>query len=358
MNVVNGNILITGGAGFIGATFVRKLSQDKTNNITILDKLTYAANTQSISKELAQSNVSFFEGDINDSDLVSRILREYQIDIIVNFAAESHVDRSISGPSEFVHTNVNGTFNILECARQVWNEGYDNKLLLHVSTDEVYGSLSATDKPFNEYTPYKPSSPYSSSKAASDHLVSAWNKTYGLPVIITNCSNNYGPWQFPEKLIPLTILNAIERKPIPIYGDGKQIRDWLHVNDHCDAILNAILHGAKGDTYCIGGNNELANIDVVKTICDKVDVLLKRKPQESRQLIHHVDDRLGHDSRYAIDSSKIQNELGWQPSHTFNESITELIKWYTDNLKWVNEMRSDEYRTFYETQYKARLAGR
>ncbi len=351
-------ILVTGGAGFIGGNFVLDwLANPKAEGIVNLDKLTYAGNLANLDFLRDDGRHIFIHGDIGDSNLVAQLFKEYQPRAILNFAAESHVDRSIHGPAEFIQTNVVGTFNLLECAREYWGnlEG-DEKAAFrfhHVSTDEVYGSLSATDPAFKEANPYEPNSPYSASKAASDHLVRAWFHTYGFPVVTTNCSNNYGPYHFPEKLIPLVILNALNRKPLPIYGDGQQIRDWLYVGDHCSAIREVLAKGKLGETYNIGGWNEKANLDVVHTICNILDELRPRPDGKSyKDQITFVKDRPGHDRRYAIDASKIEKELGWRPAETFDTGIRKTIQWYLDNSDWVQGVLTGSYRDWLEKQYK------
>ncbi len=342
------NILVTGGAGFIGGCFVRQMIEQTKCQIINLDKLTYAGNLDSLDSIANNSRHHFVQGDINDGDLVTQLLNDYQIDAIMNFAAESHVDRSIDGPAEFVHTNVVGTFRMLEAARLFHRELSGSKKdafrFLHVSTDEVYGSLGPTGL-FTETTPYSPNSPYSASKASSDHFVRAYHHTYHLPVLITNCSNNYGPYQFPEKLIPLMILNALEGKPLPIYGDGMNIRDWLYVEDHCRALWTVLQRGIPGEVYNIGGLNERANLEIVHTICDTVDQLCPNLPHGScRSLITYVKDRPGHDRRYAIDCSKIDRELGWQPTVNFADGLRETIAWYLNNKTWVQGVTSGNYR--------------
>ena len=350
-------ILVTGGAGFIGGNFVLDwLKTPGAEPIVNLDKLTYAGNLATLSSLRDDTRHVFVHGDIGDKALVSKLLNEYQPRAIVNFAAESHVDRSIHGPAEFIQTNIMGTFNLLECAREYWDalntDGKKRFRFHHVSTDEVYGSLSATDPAFSETNPYEPNSPYSASKAASDHLVRAWFHTYGLPVVTTNCSNNYGPYHFPEKLIPLVIFNALNGKPLPIYGDGQQVRDWLYVRDHCSAIREVLSKGALGETYNIGGWNEKPNIEVVKTICQILDELKPRSDGKSyAEQITFVKDRPGHDRRYAIDASKIERELGWRPAETFDTGIRKTIQWYLDNSAWVEGVVSGSYRDWLQKQY-------
>ena len=350
-------ILVTGGAGFIGGNFVLDwLKEPKAEGIVNLDKLTYAGNLATLDSLKSDARHIFIHGDIGDHALVTRLLKEHQPRAIVNFAAESHVDRSIHGPAEFVQTNIVGTFNLLECARVYWNDLDEVKKAAfrfhHVSTDEVYGSLSASDPAFTETNPYEPNSPYSASKAASDHLVRAWFHTYGFPVLTSNCSNNYGPYHFPEKLIPLVILNALNGKPLPIYGDGQQVRDWLFVSDHCSAIREVLAKGKLGETYNIGGWNEKANIDVVKTICQILDGLQPRADGKSyAEQITFVKDRPGHDRRYAIDASKIARELGWKPKETFDSGIQKTVQWYLDNSVWVEGVVSGSYRDWLQKQY-------
>lgn len=350
-------ILLTGGAGFIGGNFVLDWLKDpQAEGIVNLDKLTYAGNLATLDSLKNDSRHIFIHGDIGDQALVTRLLKEHQPRAIVNFAAESHVDRSIHGPAEFVQTNIVGTFNLLECARAYWNELDASKKTAfrfhHVSTDEVYGSLSASNPAFTETNPYEPNSPYSASKAASDHLVRAWFHTYGFPVLTSNCSNNYGPYHFPEKLIPLVILNALNGKPLPIYGDGQQVRDWLFVSDHCTAIREVLAKGRLGETYNIGGWNEKANIDVVKTICSILDELKPRADGQSyAEQISFVTDRPGHDRRYAIDASKIARELGWRPKETFDSGIKKTVQWYLDNPVWIEGVDSGSYRDWLQNQY-------
>jgi dTDP-glucose 4,6-dehydratase len=350
-------ILVTGGAGFIGGNFVLDwLSNPSAEGIINLDQLTYAGNLATLDSLKQDPRHIFIHGDIGDKELVAKLLKEHQPRAIVNFAAESHVDRSIHGPAEFVQTNIVGTFNLLECAREYWNsleDGAKEKFRFHhVSTDEVYGSLSASDPAFTEANPYEPNSPYSASKAASDHLVRAWFHTYQFPVVTTNCSNNYGPHHFPEKLIPLVILNALKNKPLPIYGDGQQIRDWLYVGDHCSAIREVLANGKLGETYNIGGWNEKANIDVVKTICHILDELKPRTDKKSyAEQITFVKDRPGHDRRYAIDASKVERDLGWRPAETFDTGIRKTVQWYLDNPAWIEGVVRGSYRVWLQKQY-------
>lgn len=339
-------ILVTGGAGFIGSCFVRQQLAAGNVRIVNLDLLTYAGNLDSIPRSDLETNI-FVEGDILDRSLVDRLLNTYRPNSIVHFAAESHVDRSIDGPAAFVQTNVVGTCNLLDSSLAYYR-GLPEDLkstfrFLHVSTDEVYGSLGPTGK-FTETTPYSPNSPYSASKASSDMFVRAYRETYGLPILVTNCSNNYGPYQFPEKLIPLMILNAVENKSLPIYGDGQNVRDWLFVEDHCRAITNVLERGRVGETYNIGGDSERSNLQVVHAICDLVDEQLGRRVGHARELIRFVQDRPGHDRRYAIDASKIQNELGWKPKVVFEEGLRETVKWYLSEKTWVQRVSSGDYR--------------
>lgn len=330
--------LVTGGAGFIGSNFLRVVYPSCHDRLVIIDKLTYAGNIINIQAVLSSPRVKFIKGDIRDRRLVEKIFYDYEISQVIHFAAESHVDRSIANSEIFIETNVEGTYNLLEIARKAWVE-QENNMFLHVSTDEVYGALGNNDSPFKEDSPYRPNSPYAASKAASNHLVRAWNKTYNLPTIITNCSNNYGIYQFPEKLIPLMILNAIEEKDLPIYGDGLQIRDWLHVEDHCLALLSILKKGKFGESYNIGGNNERSNLEVVQKICDIVDQLKSKAKGTTQKLIRNIDDRPGHDRRYAIDSSKVRKETNWKPLHNFDESLFNVVLWYYKNKEWVNSIR-------------------
>jgi dTDP-glucose 4,6-dehydratase len=349
-------ILVTGGAGFIGGNFVLQSLQGSAKSLVNLDKLTYAGNMQTLQSVTSNPNYFFYHGDIADRDLTLKLLLQYHPTAIINFAAESHVDRSIHGPQDFIQTNIVGTFNLLESARSYFDSliGSDREhfRFLHISTDEVYGTLEKTDPAFAETHPYQPNSPYAVSKAASDHLVRAWYHTYGLPVLTTNCSNNYGPYQFPEKLIPLVIHNALRGKPLPVYGDGLQVRDWLYVSDHCDAIQTVLNKGKLGETYNIGGNNEKTNISVVQTICSILDQLKPRTDQKSySEQITFVRDRPGHDRRYAIDASKIASELGWKPKETFETGIRKTVHWYLDHQDWVEGVVSGSYRDWVTKQY-------
>jgi dTDP-glucose 4,6-dehydratase len=365
---LSGTVLVTGGAGFIGSNFIRYLlnKTDFKGRIVNYDKLTYAGNLMNLSdieQAFGAKRYFFEQGDICDFQKVKNVFEKFGIDTVVHFAAESHVDRSIFGPKEFVETNINGTFTLLETARQLWS-GRKDVRFHHISTDEVYGSLGETGF-FFETTPYDPRSPYSASKAASDHLVKAYYHTYGLPVTISNCSNNYGPYHFPEKLIPLTILNAVDGKQIPVYGDGKNVRDWLYVEDHCEAIRLVLLAGQPGETYNVGGECEKRNIDIVNTICDVLERQLPAGenravntggPRSSRyrDLITFVADRPGHDRRYAINCDKIKNELGWKQRHNFEQGLAETVSWFLKNTAWVNQIRSGEYRTWIEKNYSGR----
>ena len=349
------NVLVTGGAGFIGANFVRYLLRMEPHvRVVNLDALTYAGSHENLRNLPDESRHVFVNGNICDAELVGKLLTQHEIDTIAHFAAESHVDRSILGPAPFIQTNIVGTFNLLEAARQVWGREGSGKRFHHVSTDEVFGSLSPSDPAFTEVTPYEPRSPYSASKAASDHLVRAYFHTYNLPVTITNCSNNYGPYQFPEKLIPLMILNALQGKPLPIYGDGLQVRDWLYVEDHCEAIYKVVTKGKIGETYNIGGGNQPYNIDLVKEICSILDELKPAdKPYSS--LMTHAQDRPGHDRRYAMDITKIRNELGWTPKHDVEGGLRETVKWYLENTDWVKAvLNQDGYADWLDKNYKKR----
>jgi dTDP-glucose 4,6-dehydratase len=346
------NILVTGGCGFIGTGFIRHLllDSDFDGRIVNVDKLTYAGNPENLADfaQEATGRYIFIKADICDANDVNRVFDRYEIDAVCHFAAESHVDRSIVAPDAFIKTNIAGTFNLLEAARRP-----SSRLVLfhHVSTDEVYGSLGS-DGFFTEQTPYRPNSPYSASKAASDHLVRAYNSTYALPVTISNCSNNYGPYQFPEKLIPLMILNALEDKPLPVYGDGRNIRDWLYVEDHCRAVWEIMKRGTRGQTYNIGGRCEMANLDTVNMLCDLLDEAVPRSDQSSRRdLITFVKDRPGHDLRYAIDCSKLENELGWAPRESFESGLRKTIQWYLDHPQWIQRVKSGEYLKWMEEHY-------
>ena len=351
-------ILVTGGAGFIGSNFVLDWLAGSKEAVLNLDKLTYAGNRANLAALRGDARHVFVQGDVGDSALVGRLLAEYQPRAIVHFAAESHVDRSIHGAGDFIDTNIVGTFRLLEAARAYWG-GLPEKekadfRFLHVSTDEVYGSLAPGAPAFTEQHVYEPNSPYSASKAASDHLVRAWHHTHGLPVLTTNCSNNYGPYHFPEKLIPLMITNALAGKPLPVYGDGMQVRDWLYVGDHCSAIRRVLEAGRPGQTYNVGGWNEQPNIDIVHTICTLLDELRPREGGQSyRAQIAHVKDRPGHDRRYAIDARKIERELGWRPAETFETGIRKTVQWYLDNADWVAQVQSGAYRDWVATQYGA-----
>ncbi len=342
-------ILVTGGAGFIGSALIRHIIKNTTDNVLNIDKLTYAGNLESLSEVSESSRYSFRQIDICDKQALEQSFADFNPNIVMHLAAESHVDRSIDGPAEFISTNIVGTYNLLEVARHYWQDLNDKDKgkfkFHHISTDEVYGDLENTTDLFTESTAYAPSSPYSASKASSDHLVRAWHRTYGLPIVITNCSNNYGPYHFPEKLIPLVILNALEGKPLPIYGKGDQIRDWLFVEDHARALYKVVTVGKIGETYNIGGHNEKQNIEVVKTICQILDEL---KPQANNKLydslITYVKDRPGHDMRYAIDASKIKNELGWVPKETFESGIRKTVEWYLYNLEWCRRVQDGSYQ--------------
>ena len=344
-------LLVTGGAGFIGSNFIRYwLSRHANDRVVNLDLLTYAGNLENLGEVEASEQYRFVQGDIGDQSLVEAILKEEDIDTVVNFAAESHVDRSILGPDAFIATNVVGTFALLEAARAAWGDADDGQRFLHVSTDEVYGSLGPDDAPFTEKHSYAPNSPYSASKAASDHMVRAYHATYDLPVLTTNCSNNYGPYQFPEKLIPLVILNALEGRAIPVYGDGKQVRDWLYVDDHCSGIEAVLGGGEPGEVFNIGGINEWRNVDIVQLVCRRLDELRPAATPYS-DLIEFVTDRPGHDRRYAIDATRMQQRLGWTPAHDFESGIEATIRWYLDQLDWCERVRSGAYREYYARQY-------
>jgi dTDP-glucose 4,6-dehydratase len=347
-------ILITGGAGFIGSHLVRfMVNKYPDYRIINLDKLTYAGNLENLRDVENMKNYLFIRADINDASAMQHIFEEHNIDGVIHLAAESHVDRSIASPTEFIYTNIVGTVNLLNAARHHWKEKTKDRLFYHISTDEVYGSLGDTGL-FTESTAYDPRSPYSASKASSDHLVRAYYHTFGLPVVISNCSNNYGPYQFPEKLIPLMINNIIHNKPLPVYGRGLNVRDWLYVVDHARAIDLIYHHGRKGETYNIGGNNEWKNIDLVKLLCSIMDKKLGREIGSSEKLITYVSDRAGHDLRYAIDSSKLQHELGWEPSLEFSRGLEETVEWYLKNGQWLGNVTSGDYQQYYDKMYAGR----
>lgn len=358
------NILVTGGAGFIGSAIVRFIIKKKTDTVVNVDKLTYAGNLESLIEVSGNSRYAFEQNDIRDYTAMNAIFRRYQPDAVMHLAAESHVDRSIDGPATFISTNIVGTYTLLEVARHYWQgldaERKQNFRFHHISTDEVYGDLHSTEDLFTEMTRYAPSSPYSASKASSDHLVRAWHRTYGLPVIVTNCSNNYGPYHFPEKLIPLIILNALEGKPLPVYGKGNQIRDWLYVEDHACALYKVVSEGKVGETYNIGGHNEKQNIEVIRTVCEILEELLLNSrhsrasgnPEGFQSLITFVTDRPGHDIRYAIDASKIERELGWQPEETFESGIRKTVQWYLNNQEWCRTVQNATYQRGYLSAIK------
>ncbi len=345
--------LITGGAGFIGANFVRMAAARHAGTLVVLDALTYAGNVAAIADLIEAGRVQFHHGDICDAVLVDRLFATYGFDCVVHFAAESHVDRSILGPQPFLRTNIDGTYVLIDAARRAWH-GEAGRRFIHVSTDEVFGDLAPDDPPFSENAPYRPSSPYAASKAAADHLVRAWQRTYGLPAIVINCGNNYGPWQFPEKLMPLMILNAVEGRELPVYGDGLQVRDWLHVSDHCRAIAAVIENGEVGRAYLVGGDEPRTNLAVVRQLCRAVDGELARPPGTSEKLIRHVKDRPGHDRRYALDSSFLRTSLGWRPLETFETALPSLVRWYLAHKEWTDAVRSGAYRQYYERQYAER----
>ncbi|WP_068808884.1 dTDP-glucose 4,6-dehydratase [Thauera phenolivorans] len=349
---MNHRILVTGGAGFIGSAVVRHLIESTTHHVANLDKLTYAGNLESLSSIADSSRYRFHQVDICNAGALDQVFAEFRPTAVMHLAAESHVDRSIDGPAEFIQTNMVGTYTLLEAARRYWNGLADDAKAAfrfhHISTDEVYGDLEGTDDLFTETTPYAPSSPYSASKASSDHLVRAWQRTYGLPTLVTNCSNNYGPYHFPEKLIPHMILNALAGKPLPVYGDGSQIRDWLYVEDHARALVEVVTRGKVGETYNIGGHNEKRNLEVVETICDLLDEMVpwvdRGQTSSYRELITFVKDRPGHDRRYAIDASKIERELGWKPQETFQSGIRKTVRWYLDNRQWWERVLDGSYQ--------------
>ena len=354
-------ILVTGGAGFIGSALIRYLMAETDHQVVNLDKLTYAGNLESLAEVAEDPRYRFEQVDICDRPALDRVFAQNAPDAVMHLAAESHVDRSIAGPAAFVETNLVGTYNLLEAARAYW-AALDARArnafrFHHISTDEVFGDLEGTDQFFTEQTPYAPSSPYSATKAGSDHLVRAWRRTYGLPTLITNCSNNYGPYHFPEKLIPLTILNALEGEPLPVYGKGEQVRDWLFVEDHARALYQVLRKGRVGETYNIGGHNEQRNIDVVEAVCELLEELApdrKQGVERYRDLIRFVEDRPGHDQRYAIDAGKMRRELGWQPRETFESGLRKTVRWYLDHPRWVAHVRSGEYQQWVERNYAAR----
>ncbi len=351
-------ILVTGGAGFIGANFVLDWLRESDEGIVNVDKLTYAGNLGTLAALQGDPRHVFARVDICDRAAIDELMARYRPRAIVHFAAESHVDRSIHGPADFVQTNIVGTFTLLEAARQYWSQLTDGEKVqfrfLHVSTDEVFGSLTEQAAQFTEATPYAPNSPYSASKAGSDHLVRAWHHTYGLPTLTTNCSNNYGPWQFPEKLIPLVIANALGDRPLPLYGDGRNVRDWLYVGDHCDAIRTVLARGTPGETYNIGGWNEKTNLEVVETICALLDTMHPKDSGSYRDQITFVKDRPGHDRRYAIDARKLERELDWKPAETFETGLARTVRWYLDNQQWVADVASGEYLKWVDVNYAQR----
>ncbi|WP_405229928.1 dTDP-glucose 4,6-dehydratase [Lentisalinibacter sediminis] len=353
-------LLVTGGAGFIGSALIRMLVRETDCRIVNVDKLTYAGNIESLAEALEHKNHQFEQVDICNRQALDRLFETYRPDAVMHLAAESHVDRSIHGPADFIETNIVGTYTLLEAARSYWNamddEGKRRFRFHHISTDEVYGDLQPEDPAFSESTPYAPSSPYSASKASSDHLVRAWQRTYGLPVLITNCSNNYGPYQFPEKLIPVMILNAMEGKPLPVYGKGENVRDWLYVEDHARALFTVLTRGEIGRTYNIGGRCERKNIDVVRGICAILDRIAPGADGPYERLIEFVTDRPGHDQRYAIDDTRIASELDWTPRETFESGMEKTVRWYLENEQWVSRVRSGEYRQWMETNYGKRTA--
>lgn len=355
--------LVTGGAGFIGSAVIRYIVENTQHHVLNVDKLTYAGNLQSLVSVENNERYQFSQTDICDRNALDVLFKDFQPDLVMHLAAESHVDRSITGSAAFIETNIIGTYQLLEAARHYWNNLNDDKKIAfrfhHISTDEVYGDLEGTDDLFHETTSYAPSSPYSASKASSDHLVRAWNRTYGLPVVITNCSNNYGPYHFPEKLIPLVILNALKGKALPIYGKGDQIRDWLYVEDHARALYKVVTEAKVGETYNIGGHNEQKNIDVVKAICELLEELAPNKPEGVNHyvdLITYVNDRPGHDLRYAIDATKIKEDLGWVPEESFETGLRKTVEWYLNNQDWVEDVQSGEYKNWVQQQYQAKKA--
>ena len=351
------SIIVTGGAGFIGSNFILDWFDNKSEEIINIDSLTYSGNIKNLELIKNNKNLIFIKGDICNQELIKKTFDDYKPRAVINFAAESHVDRSIGSPENFIKTNILGVYNLLEVSKEYWkNLSSDKKnhfKFYHISTDEVYGELQINDPSFKEENPYAPNSPYSASKASSDHLVRAWNQTYGLPTLISNCSNNFGPYQYPEKLIPLCIVNSLQNKNIPIYGDGKQVRDWLYVKDHCSAIRAILDKGSSGETYNIGGSNEKTNLEVVYSICDILDNLKPNlKGNSYRELITYVKDRPGHDKRYAINSEKISQEIGWTPKENFESGISKTVYWYLENTSWLKELMSEEFRSWVEFQYK------
>jgi dTDP-glucose 4,6-dehydratase len=350
-------LLVTGGAGFIGSNFIRFwIERHPEDRLVMLDALTYAGNLENLASVVDHASYRFVRGDIRDLPLVVQLFAEENINIVAHFAAESHVDRSILGPQAFIETNIQGTFTLLEAARGSWGDNLGEKRFIHISTDEVYGSLGFDEPAFTEESRYRPNSPYAASKAASDHLTHAYHHTYGIPAIITHCSNNYGPYQFPEKLIPLMIVNALKGKLLPVYGEGRNIRDWIYVDDHCRALESILDRGAAGEIYNIGGNSEKRNIDVVTAICDIIDERLGLRDNKTRDLITFVADRPGHDLRYAINTAKISQELGWTPQESFDTGLRKTIDWYLGNKDWWQRVRSGAYKTYYQAQYGQRLA--
>ena len=351
------SIIVTGGAGFIGSNFILDWFDNKSEEIINIDSLTYSGNIKNLELIKNNKNLIFIKGDICNQELIKKTFDDYKPRAVINFAAESHVDRSIGSPENFIKTNILGVYNLLEVSKEYWkNLSSDKKnhfKFYHISTDEVYGELQINDPSFKEENPYAPNSPYSASKASSDHLVRAWNQTYGLPTLISNCSNNFGPYQYPEELIPLCIVNSLQNKNIPIYGDGKQVRDWLYVKDHCSAIRAILDKGSSGETYNIGGSNEKTNLEVVYSICDILDNLKPNlKGNSYRELITYVKDRPGHDKRYAINSEKISQEIGWTPKENFESGISKTVYWYLENTSWLKELMSEEFRSWVEFQYK------
>mgnify|MGYP001374915111 CR=1 FL=1 len=351
------SIIVTGGAGFIGSNFILDWFDNKSEEIINIDSLTYSGNIKNLEHIKNNKNLIFIKGDICNQELIKKTFDDYKPRAVINFAAESHVDRSISSPENFIKTNILGVYNLLEVSKEYWkNLSLDKKnhfKFYHISTDEVYGELQINDPSFKEENPYAPNSPYSASKASSDHLVRAWNQTYGLPTLISNCSNNFGPYQYPEKLIPLCIVNSLQNKNIPVYGDGKQVRDWLYVKDHCSAIRAILDKGSSGETYNIGGSNEKTNLEVVYSICDILDNLKPNlKGNSYRELVTYVNDRPGHDKRYAINSEKISQEIGWTPKENFESGISKTVYWYLENTSWLKELMSEEFRSWVEFQYK------